>query len=114
MDIKKDAWFFDCHFFKDPVMPGSLGVDAMWQLIGFFLGWSGGQGRGRALGGGKIKFSGQVTKQTKLLTYHLHMKRVIRSKLMMGIADATLKADEKVIYTGKDLRVGLFTDLSEI
>jgi len=114
LDIKKDAWFFDCHFFKDPVMPGSLGVDAMWQLIGFFLGWSGGQGRGRALGGGKIKFSGQVTQQTKLLTYHLHIKRVIRSKLMMGIADATLKADDKIIYTGQDLRVGLFTDLSEI
>ena len=114
LDIKKDAWFFDCHFFKDPVMPGSLGVDAMWQLIGFFLGWSGGQGRGRALGGGKIKFSGQVTQKTKLITYHLHIKRVIRSKLMMGIADATLKADDKVIYTGQDLRVGLFTDLSEI
>ena len=97
--------------FKDPVMPGSLGVDAMWQLIGFF--WAGLGGRKRkSLGGGKIKFSGQVTKnQTACIIFIL---RVIRSKLMMGIADATLKADEKVIYTGKDLRVGLFTDLSEI
>ena len=95
-------------------MPGSLGVDAMWQLIGFFLGWIGGQGRGRALGGGKIKFTGQVTPSTKLITYHLHIKRVIKSKLTMGIADATLKADDKIIYTGQDLRVGLFTDLAEV
>jgi 3-hydroxyacyl-[acyl-carrier protein] dehydratase/trans-2-decenoyl-[acyl-carrier protein] isomerase len=109
LDIKKDAWFFDCHFFSDPVMPGSLGIDAMWQLIG----WIGGQGRGRALGGGKIKFTGQVTPSTKMITYHLHMKRVINSRLVMGIADATLKADDKVIYTGEDLRVGLFQNLSE-
>ena len=114
LDIKKDAWFFDCHFYADPVMPGSLGIDAMWQLIGFFLGWIGGQGRGRALGGGKIKFTGQVTPSTKLITYHLHIKRVIKSKLTMGIADATLKADDKIIYTGQDLRVGLFTDLAEV
>jgi 3-hydroxyacyl-[acyl-carrier protein] dehydratase/trans-2-decenoyl-[acyl-carrier protein] isomerase len=85
----------------------------MWQLIGFFLGWIGGQGRGRALGGGKIKFTGQVTPSTKMITYHLHMKRVINSRLVMGIADATLKADDKVIYTGEDLRVGLFQNLSE-
>ena len=114
LDIKKDLWFFDCHFKEDPVMPGCLGLDAMWQLIGFFLGWTGGQGRGRALGGGKIKFTGQVTPSTKLITYHLHIKRVIKSKLTMGIADATLKADDKIIYTGQDLRVGLFTDLAEV
>ena len=113
LDIKKDAWFFDCHFHADPVMPGSLGVDAMWQLIGFFLGWMGGEGRGRALGGGKIKFTGQVTRETKLLTYHLHIKRIIKSKLIMGIADATMIADDRVIYSGKDLRVGLFQNLSE-
>ncbi len=94
-------------------MPGSLGVDAMWQLIGFFLGWIGGQGRGRALGCGKIKFVGQVTPATKLITYHVHIKRIINSKLTMGIADATLMADDKVIYTGANLRVGLFTELSE-
>jgi 3-hydroxyacyl-[acyl-carrier protein] dehydratase / trans-2-decenoyl-[acyl-carrier protein] isomerase len=111
--LKKMLGFFDCHFFSDPVMPGSLGIDAMWQLIGFFLGWIGGQGRGRALGGGKIKFTGQVTPSTKMITYHLHMKRVINSRLVMGIADATLKADDKVIYTGEDLRVGLFQNLSE-
>ena len=113
LDIKKDAWFFDCHFHADPVMPGSLGVDAMWQLIGVFLGWMGGEGRGRALGGGKIKFTGQVTRETKLLTYHLHIKRIIKSKLIMGIADATMTADDRVIYSGKDLRVGLFQNLSE-
>ena len=113
LDIKKNAWFFDCHFFSDPVMPGSLGIDAMWQLIGFFLGWIGGEGRGRALGGGKIKFTGQVTPSTKLITYHLHMKRVINSRLVMGIADATLKADDTIIYSGEDLRVGLFQDLLE-
>ena len=94
-------------------MPGSLGVDAMWQLIGFFLGWIGGEGRGRALGGGKIKFTGQVTRETKLLTYHLHIKRIIKSKLIMGIADATMTADDRVIYSGHDLRVGLFQNLSE-
>jgi 3-hydroxyacyl-[acyl-carrier protein] dehydratase/trans-2-decenoyl-[acyl-carrier protein] isomerase len=114
LDIKKDAWFFDCHFFSDPVMPGSLGVDAMWQLIGFFLGWIGGQGKGRALGCGQIKFVGQVTPATKLITYHVHIKRIINSKLTMGIADATLMADDKVIYTGANLRVGLFTELSEV
>ena len=113
LDVKKDAWFFDCHFNKDPVMPGSLGVDAMWQLIGFFLGWIGGEGRGRALGGGKIKFSGQVTPKTTILTYHLHIKRVMKSKLFMGVADATMMADDKIIYTGEDLRVGLFQNLTE-
>ncbi len=113
LDIDPSLWFFDCHFYADPVMPGSLGVDAMWQLIGFFLGWIGGEGRGRALGGGKIKFTGQVTRETKLLIYHLHIKRIIKSKLIMGIADATMQADDRIIYSGQDLRVGLFQNLSE-
>lgn len=109
LDIKPDLWFFECHFEGDPVMPGCLGLDAMWQLIGFFLGWAGGPGRGRALGGGEIKFSGQVTPKNKLITYQIDMKRVIKRKLFMGIADATMSVDGREIYAAKDLRVGLFT-----
>lgn len=109
LDIHPDLWFFNCHFQGDPVMPGCLGLDAMWQLIGFFLGWMGGPGRGRALGAGEVKFTGQVTPKTKLITYHIEMKRVIMRKLVVGIGDAVLKADGKEIYFAKDLRVGLFT-----
>lgn len=109
LDIHPELWFFDCHFQGDPVMPGCLGLDAMWQLIGFFLGWMGGPGRGRALGAGEVKFTGQVTPKTKLVTYHIDMKRVIMRKLVVGIGDAVLKADGKEIYFAKDLRVGLFT-----
>lgn len=109
LDIHPDLWFFECHFPGDPVMPGCLGLDAMWQLIGFFLGWMGGQGRGRALGAGEVKFAGQVTPKNQLVTYHVEMKRVIMRKLVMGIGDAVMKADGKEIYTAKDLRVGLFT-----
>ncbi len=109
LDIHPELWFFDCHFQGDPVMPGCLGLDAMWQLIGFFLGWMGGPGRGRALGAGEVKFTGQVTPKTKLITYHIEMKRVIMRKLVVGIGDAVLKADGKEIYFAKDLRVGLFT-----
>ncbi len=109
LDIKPDLWFFDCHFPGDPVMPGCLGLDAMWQLVGFFLGWMDGPGRGRALGSGEVKFTGQVTPKNKLITYHIDMKRVILRKLVMGIADGRMEVDGKPIYTAKDLRVGLFT-----
>ncbi|OUD14619.1 3-hydroxyacyl-[acyl-carrier-protein] dehydratase FabA [Thioflexithrix psekupsensis] len=109
LDIRPDLWFFDCHFPGDPVMPGCLGLDAMWQLIGFFLGWMGGPGRGRALGAGEVKFTGQVTPKCKRVIYKVDMKRVIMRKLVMGIGDATLEADGKLIYEAKELRVGLFT-----
>jgi 3-hydroxyacyl-[acyl-carrier protein] dehydratase/trans-2-decenoyl-[acyl-carrier protein] isomerase len=109
LDIKPDLWFFGCHFEEDPVMPGCLGLDAMWQLIGFFLGWKGNKGRGRALGAGEVKFFGQVLPTAKLVTYEIQMKRVIERKLVMGIGDASLKVDGREIYTAKDLRVGLFT-----
>ena len=108
LDIHPDLWFFKCHFPGDPVMPGCLGLDAMWQLVGFFLAWKGNQGRGRALGAGEIKFTGQVLPTAKLVTYQLDLKRVIERKLVMGIADGTVAVDGKVIYEAKDLRVGLF------
>ena len=108
LDIHPKLWFFDCHFPGDPVMPGCLGLDALWQLIGFFLGWKGNEGQGRALGCGEVKFTGQVTPEAKLVTYKIHLSRLIERKLVMGIADATMEVDDKVIYTAKDLRVGLF------
>lgn len=108
LDIKPELWFFSCHFAQDPVMPGCLGLDAMWQLVGFYLGWMGGEGRGRALGAGEVKFSGQVTPDNRLVRYEVSFKRVIQRKLHMGIADAILTADGKEIYAAKDLRVGLF------
>jgi len=108
LDIRPELWFFDCHFTGDPVMPGCLGLDAMWQLIGFFLAWQGGPGHGRALGCGEVAFTGQVTPRNKLVTYRIDMKRVILRKLVMGIGDAEMEVDGRVIYTGKDLRVGLF------
>ena len=109
LDINPDLWFFDCHFKGDPVMPGCLGLDAMWQLVGFYLGWMGGPGRGRALGSGEVKFYGQVTPDKKLVTYKIDLKRVIMRRLVMGIADAVMEVDGKEIYSTKDLRVGLFT-----
>ncbi len=109
LDVTPDLWFFECHFQGDPVMPGCLGLDAMWQLIGFFLGWMGGPGRGRALGVGEVAFRGQVVPGAKLVRYHIDMKRVIMRKLVMGIGDATMEVDGREIYTAKDLRVGLFT-----
>lgn len=109
LDVNPDLWFFECHFEEDPVMPGCLGLDAMWQLIGFFLGWKGNPGRGRALGAGEVKFFGQVLPSAKRVTYEIQMKRVIERKLVMGIGDASLKVDGREIYTAKDLRVGLFT-----
>lgn len=109
LDITPDLWFFACHFEGDPVMPGCLGLDAMWQLIGFFLGWAGGPGRGRALGGGEVKFSGQVTPKNKRITYQIDMTRVIKRKLFMGIADCVMSVDGREIYHADSLRVGLFT-----
>ena len=108
LDIVPGLWFFDCHFDGDPVMPGCLGLDAMWQLVGFFLGWSGAEGRGRALGSGIVKFSGQVTPKNKLVTYRIDMRRVMLRKLVMGVADGCMLVDGKEIYSAKDLRVGLF------
>jgi len=108
LDIKSDLWFFGCHFEGDPVMPGCLGIDAMWQLVGFYLGWLGGLGRGRALGAGEVKFSGQVIPTNKLVTYRIEMKRVVMRRLVVGIADAVMETDGKIIYAAKDLRVGLF------
>ncbi|WP_394753094.1 3-hydroxyacyl-[acyl-carrier-protein] dehydratase FabA [Crenothrix sp.] len=113
LDITPDLWFFACHFQGDPVMPGCLGLDAMWQLVGFFLCWMGGPGKGRALGVGEVKFTGQVLPTAKKVTYRLDMKRLIMRKLYMGIADATMEVDGKVIYTATDLRVGLFTSTAD-
>jgi 3-hydroxyacyl-[acyl-carrier protein] dehydratase/trans-2-decenoyl-[acyl-carrier protein] isomerase len=113
LDITPDLWFFDCHFQGDPVMPGCLGLDAMWQLVGFFLGWSGGPGRGRALGVGQVKFTGQILPTAKKVTYNITLKRVIKRKLFMGIADGTVSVDGRVIYTATDLKVGLFADTTK-
>ena len=107
-DINPDLWFFQCHFIGDPVMPGCLGLDAMWQLVGFYLGWIGGPGRGRALGVGEVKFTGQVTPDIKKVVYKIDLKRVINRRLVMGIADGVLEADGVPIYTATDMRVGLF------
>lgn len=108
LDVNPDLWFFKCHFKSDPVMPGCLGLDAVWQLIGFFLGWTGGPGKGRALGVGEVKFSGQVEPTAKLVRYEIDMKRVISRRLFMGIGDAKVLVDGDEIYAMKDLRVGLF------
>lgn len=113
LDITPDLWFFDCHFPTDPVMPGCLGLDAMWQLVGFFLGWKGNPGRGRALGSGEVKFFGQVLPTAKKVTYKIDLKRVIERKLVMGIADGSLSVDGREIYTATDLRVGLFTSTTD-
>jgi 3-hydroxyacyl-[acyl-carrier protein] dehydratase / trans-2-decenoyl-[acyl-carrier protein] isomerase len=110
LEIRPDLWFFKCHFQNDPVMPGCLGLDAMWQLVGFFLGWMGGPGKGRALGVGEVKFSGMVLPSAKLVSYYIDLKRVIMRRLVLGIADGIMKVDGKVIYEAKDLRVGLFTE----
>lgn len=113
LDVTPDLWFFDCHFQGDPVMPGCLGLDAMWQLIGFWLCWAGGPGKGRALGCGEVKFTGQVLPTAKKVAYKLDLKRVIMRKLVMGIADATMEVDGKVIYQATDLKVGLFTSTKD-
>ena len=109
MAIKPDLWFFDCHFIDDPVMPGCLGLDAMWLLLGFYLGWLGEKGRGRAISVGNVKFSGMILPQTKKLEYTINLKRVLTSKLVLGIADGLLSADGELIYEASDLRVALFS-----
>ena len=110
LDIKPKLWFFACHFKKDPVMPGCLGLDALWQLVGFFLGWLGAPGKGRALGVGEVKFSGEVLKFAKKVKYTLHIKRVIVKRLALAIADGIMFVDGKKIYSAKDLKVGLFQE----
>jgi len=108
--IKPDLWFFECHFEGDPVMPGCLGLDALWQLVGFFLGFMDGKGSGRALGLGDLKFTGQIMPETKKVTYKIDVKRFINRKLVMGIADGRVEADGETIYEAKDLKVGLFAN----
>ncbi|WP_375462134.1 3-hydroxyacyl-[acyl-carrier-protein] dehydratase FabA [uncultured Enterovirga sp.] len=108
LDVRPDLWFFACHFKGDPVMPGCLGLDALWQMVGFFLGWLGLPGRGRALGVGEVKFIDQVLPNVKQVTYGVDFKRVFRGRLVLGIADGFVEADGKRIYEAKDLRVGLF------
>ena len=108
LDVNPDLWFFKCHFIGDPVMPGCLGLDALWQLTGFFLGWSGMPGRGRALGVGEVKFSAMVTPEAKLVRYTVDVKRVIDRKLKMGVADGQMTVDGELAYAVKDMRVGLF------
>lgn len=108
LDIKSDQWFFGCHFEGDPVMPGCLGLDAMWQLTGFFLGWSGAPGRGRALGVKDVKFAGQVRPEAKVVRYELDIKRLRLRPPVLGFADGVMKMDGAVIYRAKDLKVGLF------
>jgi 3-hydroxyacyl-[acyl-carrier protein] dehydratase/trans-2-decenoyl-[acyl-carrier protein] isomerase len=109
LDISPDLWFFECHFPGDPVMPGCLGLDAMWQLVGFYLGWSGHPGKGRALGVGEVKFTGQVLPTAKTVSYHIDIRRVLAQKLVLGIADGRVEVDGREIYVAKNLRVGLFT-----
>ncbi len=108
MDVKPDLWFFGCHFETDPVMPGCLGLDALWQLTGFFLAWLGLPGRGRALGVGEVKFTNQVLPEAKLVRYVVDVKRVISRKVTLGITDGKVEADGKLIYEAGDMRVGLF------
>jgi len=112
LDIRPDLWFFGCHFHGDPVMPGCLGLDAMWQLVGFFLTWQNLPGRGRALGVGEVKFTGQVLPNAQRVTYEIDIKRVIKRKLIMAIGDAVMKVDGREIYHATDLKVGLFSDTS--
>ncbi len=109
LDIRPDLWFFDCHFESDPVMPGCLGLDAMWQLLGFFMGWNGLPGKGRALSCGKVKFTDMVLPSVKLVSFEINVKRLVNRRLVLAVADAVTRADGEVIYEAEDLRVALFT-----
>jgi 3-hydroxyacyl-[acyl-carrier protein] dehydratase/trans-2-decenoyl-[acyl-carrier protein] isomerase len=109
LDIHPGLWFFACHFEGDPVMPGCLGLDAVWQAVGFWLSWSGSHGKGRAIGVGEVKLTGQIVPETRLVRYEINIKRVKRGKLVLGIADALVQADGRTVYTMEDLKVGLFT-----
>ena len=111
LDIKPDLWFFGCHFEDDPVMPGCLGLDALWQLVGFYITWRGHQGKGRALGVGEVKFTGQILPTSKKVTYRLNIQRLLTSRLKLAIADGEVSVDGKVIYTASHLKVGLFSDV---
>jgi len=113
LDIKPELWFFDCHFPGDPVMPGCLGLDAMWQLVGFYLAWRDNPGRGRALGVGEVKFSGQVLPSAKKVTYEIDIRRMITRGVALGIANGVMSVDDREIYHAKDLRVGLFTSTED-
>jgi 3-hydroxyacyl-[acyl-carrier protein] dehydratase/trans-2-decenoyl-[acyl-carrier protein] isomerase len=110
LDIKSDMWFFNCHFKDDPVMPGCLGLDAMWQLVGFYLGWLGEPGKGRALGVNEVKFTGEILQKVKMATYEIEIKRILKKKgATVGLANGTVIADDKVIYKAENLKVGLFS-----
>lgn len=113
LDIKSNMWFFACHFINDPVMPGCLGLDAMWQLVGFYLGWIGGKGKGRALGVKEVKFTGQILPTSKKVTYFIHFRKIVNRTLIMGMADGEVLCDEKTIYTATDLKVGLFKNITK-
>jgi len=113
LDINPDLWFFDCHFVNDPVMPGCLGLDALWQLLGFFLAWKGNPGLGRALGCGKVAFRGQILPTNKLVRYEIDVTRIREGKTVLGIADCAVLVDGKQIYTAESIKVGLFTSLDD-
>lgn len=108
LDIRPDLWFFECHFQDDPVMPGCLGLDSMWQITGFFLAWMGHVGKGRALGVGEVKFTGQILPTSKRITYRIDIKRVIARKLVLGVSDGTVSVDGREVYNASNLKVGLF------
>lgn len=113
LDIHPDMWFFACHFPGDPVMPGCLGLDALWQLLGFYIAWRGHKGKGRAIGVREVKFRGQVLPSAEKVVYHVHIKRLLTTKLILGIADGTVAVDGRQIYTATDLRVGMFTSTDD-
>ncbi len=113
LDIDPELWFFKCHFEGDPVMPGCLGLDALWQLVGFFITWSGHPGKGRALGVGEVKFTGQILPTSKLVTYKLSISRLLTSRLKLAVADGEVQVDGRTIYTARNLKVGLFSEVSD-